>query len=104
MRPIVRFEGVAGEFSQHDFGHVDAHYIDGRKQRVHFFASRLKYSRWVEVKLVPNEQVETLVRAMVEHFAEWGGFRCSGLRPAQDDRDVVEPGQRSSSGTRPSGT
>jgi len=74
VRPVVRFEGVAGEFSQHDFGHVDVHFIDGRKQRVHFFASRLKYSRWVEVKLVPNEQVETLVRAMVEHFAEWGGL------------------------------
>jgi hypothetical protein len=70
----VRFEGLAGEFSQHDFGHVDVNFIDGRKQRVHFFASRLKYSRWVEVKLVPNEQVETLVRAMVEHFAEWGGL------------------------------
>jgi len=74
VRPVVRFEGVAGEFSQHDFGHVDVRFIDGRKQRVHFFASRLKYSRWVEVKLVPNEQVETLVRAMVEHFAEWGGM------------------------------
>lgn len=74
VRPIVRFEGLAGEFSQHDFGHVDVNFIDGRKQRVHFFASRLKYSRWVEVKLVPNEQVETLVRAMVEHFAEWGGL------------------------------
>lgn len=74
VRPIVRFEGLAGEFSQHDFGHVDVNFIDGRKQRVHFFASRLKYSRWVEVKIVPNEQVETLVRAMVEHFAEWGGL------------------------------
>lgn len=74
VRPIVRFEGLAGEFSQHDFGHVDVNFIDGRKQRVHFFASRLKYSRWVEVTIVPNEQVETLVRAMVEHFAEWGGL------------------------------
>jgi transposase len=74
VRPIVRFEGLAGEFSQHDFGHVDVRFIDGRKQRAHFFASRLKYSRWVEVTLVPNEQVETLVRAMVEHFANWGGL------------------------------
>ena len=73
-RPIVRFEGLAGEFSQHDFGHVDVRFLDGRKQRVHFFASRLKYSRWVAVSLVPNEQVETLVRAMVEHFAAWGGI------------------------------
>jgi hypothetical protein len=73
-RPVVRFEGLPGEFSQHDFGHVDVQFLDGRKQRVHFFASRLKYSRWVQVKLVDNEQVEALVRAMVEHFAAWGGL------------------------------
>jgi transposase len=73
-RPVVRFEGLAGEFSQHDFGHVDVRFLDGRTQRVHFFASRLKYSRWVQVSLVDNEQVEALVRAMVEHFAAWGGL------------------------------
>jgi len=73
-RPIVRFEGLAGEFSQHDFGHVDVRFLDGRTQRVHFFASRLKYSRWVQVSLVANEQVEALVRAMVAHFAAWGGL------------------------------
>jgi len=72
-RPIVRFEGLAGEFSQHDFGHVDVRYLDGRLERVHFFASRLKYSRWAQVSLVENEQVEALVRAMVDHFAAWGG-------------------------------
>lgn len=74
VRPVVRFEGLAGEFSQHDFGHVDVRYLDGRQRRVHFFASRLKYSRWVEVSLVDNEQVEALVRAMVAHFAAWGGL------------------------------
>ena len=74
IRPVVRFEGLAGEFSQHDFGHVDVHFIDGRRQRVHFFASRLKYSRWVQVSLVENERVEALVRAMVDHFAAWGGL------------------------------
>lgn len=72
-RPIVRFEGLPGEFSQHDFGQVDVKYLDGRVERVHFFASRLKYSRWVQVSLVENEQVEALVRAMVDHFAAWGG-------------------------------
>ena len=30
-RPLVRFEGLAGEFSQHDFGHVDVKFVDGRK-------------------------------------------------------------------------
>jgi transposase len=72
-QPVVRFEGLPGEFSQHDFGHVDVRYIDGRVRRVHFFASRLKYSRWVQVSLVENEQVESLARALVEHLDAWGG-------------------------------
>ena len=72
-KPIVRFEGVAGEFSQHDFGHVDVRFIDGSKKRVHFFASRLKYSRWAQVTLVENERVESLVRPLVEHFEAFGG-------------------------------
>ena len=71
--PLVRFEGLAGEFSQHDFGQVDVRYQDGTEARVHFFASRLKYSRWVEISIVPNEKVETLVRALVDHLAAFGG-------------------------------
>ncbi len=71
--PVVRFEGLPGEFSQHDFGHVDVTYVDGRKERVHFFASRLKYSRFVAVSVVPNEQVETLVRTLVRHFHAFEG-------------------------------
>jgi hypothetical protein len=73
-RPVVRFEGLRGEFTQHDFGEVVVHFLNGTTQRVHFFASRLKYSRWVEVSLVPNEQVETLARALVDHFAAMGGI------------------------------
>jgi transposase len=72
-RPVVRFEGLPGEFSQHDFGEVDVRFVDGTQQRVHFFASRLKYSRWTEVALVPNQCVEALVRALVDHFAAIGG-------------------------------
>ena len=73
-RPLVRFEGLAGEFSQHDFGQVDIQFMDGSRRRVHFFASRLKYSRWVQVSLVDDERVESLVRALVDHFAAWGGL------------------------------
>jgi transposase len=29
--PVVRFEGLPGEFSQHDFGQVDVAFVDGRK-------------------------------------------------------------------------
>jgi transposase len=73
-RLVMRFEGLPGEFTQHDFGEVLVRFLNGTTQRVHFFASRLKYSRWVEVSLVPNEQVETLARAMVDHFAALGGI------------------------------
>ena len=73
-RPVMRFEGLPGEFTQHDFGQVLVRFLDGTTRRVHFFASRLKYSRWVEVSLVPNEQVETLARALVDHFAAMGGI------------------------------
>jgi transposase len=73
-RPMVRFEGLPGEFTQHDFGEVRVRFLNGTTRRVHFFASRLKYSRWVEVSLVPNEQVETLARTLVDHFAAMGGI------------------------------
>ncbi len=72
--PVVRFEAVAGEFSQHDFGQVDVRFLDGSVKRVHFFASRLKYSRTVGVTLVPNERVESLVRALIGHYEYFGGI------------------------------
>ena len=74
VRLMTRFEGLPGEFSQHDFGEVDVRFVNGTRKRVHFFGSRLKYSRWTEVSLVPNQQVETLVRVMVDHFAAIGGI------------------------------
>jgi hypothetical protein len=51
---LVRFEGVAGEFAQFDFGEVSVRLIDGSRRVVHFAAYRLKYSRWVHVVLVPK--------------------------------------------------
>ena len=73
-RPVVRFEGLPGEFSQHDFGQVDVRFLGGTTKRVHFFASRLKYSRWAEVTIVPNEGAETLVRTLVDRFVAIGGL------------------------------
>jgi transposase len=72
-KPLVRFEGLPGEFSQHDFGQVDVEYLDGSTKRIRFFASRLKYSRIVRVSLVPDETVETLVRHFADHLHGWGG-------------------------------
>jgi transposase len=73
VKPLVRFEGLPGEFSQHDFGQVDVEFIDGANRRVHFFASRLKYSRFICVSLVKDETVESLVRHLAEHLHRWGG-------------------------------
>jgi transposase len=88
--PVVRFEGLPGEFSQHDFGHVDVKFVDGRKKRVHFFASRLKYSRYVAVTLVDNERVETVVRGLARDFTKFGGLPLMAVfdRP----RTIVKKG------------
>lgn len=72
-KPLVRFEGLPGEFSQHDFGQVEVNFVNGCCQQIHFFASRLKYSRFMRVSLVKDETVETLVRTLAEHLASWGG-------------------------------
>ncbi len=71
--PVVRFEGLPAEFSQHDFGQIDVQFVDGTRRRVHFFASRLKYSRFVAVTIVKDETTETLVRTLAGHFVAFGG-------------------------------
>jgi transposase len=69
---LVRFEGVAGEFAQFDFGEASVQLADGTRRVVHFAAYRLKYSRWMHVVLVPNERVEALVRALLDSFLHAG--------------------------------
>lgn len=54
VTPLVRFEGLPGNFSHHDFGGVWVTCHDGTESKVHFFASRLKYSRRVEVTAGPR--------------------------------------------------
>lgn len=70
----MRFEGLPGEFTQHDFGEVDVSFADGSSKRIQFFASRLKFSRWAEVSIVPDQKAETLVRAAIDHFEAMGGI------------------------------
>lgn len=71
--PLVRFEGLPGEFSQHDFGEVQVRYLFGKSERIHFFASRLKYSRFMDVRVVPDQKVEALVRSLLLSFETFGG-------------------------------
>jgi len=70
---IVRFEAVAGEFSQHDFGEVRLRYANGETETVRFFASRLKYSRMVRVLVVADQTTETICHALVDAFRYFGG-------------------------------
>ena len=51
---VVRFEAVAGEFSQRDFGTVVVRYEDGTRERIKSFASRLKYSRVLRIFDIPD--------------------------------------------------
>lgn len=71
--PMVRFEGLPGEFAQFDFGQAVVTFADGRKEKVHIFVGRLKFSRQVQVIVVPNEQAETLIRCVVACCHAWGG-------------------------------
>lgn len=71
---VSRFEAVAGEFSQHDFGQVVVRYTDGSTERVHFFVSCMKFSRMRRVFLADNERTETICHALVDAFVYFGGL------------------------------
>lgn len=70
---MVRFEGLPGEFAQFDFGEFRVQYRSGHTERIHFAAYRMKYSRWVHVEVVSNQQVEALCRSLVNGFERSGG-------------------------------
>lgn len=70
---VSRFEGLPGEFSQHDFGEVWVRYRDGSRERIKFFASVLKFSRLRRVKLVDDETTETVCHSLVDAFTYFEG-------------------------------
>jgi transposase len=72
--PVVRFEGVRGEFAQHDFGTLTVRYLDGTEEKLTFYAGRLKYSRALHVCLVSGENTEAFVRGMEAFAASLGGL------------------------------
>ena len=45
VRPLVRFEGLAGEFSQHDFGQVVVRFLNDTRKRLPFFCLAPEISR-----------------------------------------------------------
>jgi transposase len=94
--PIVRFEGLPGEFSQHDFGQRRVTFSDGTQAVVRFFVSRLKYSRFADVQVVENEQQETVVRSLLRAFAHFGGVPLmsvfDNMSTVVQSREVLDDG------------
>jgi transposase len=72
--PQSSFDGLPGESSQHGFGQADVRFADGARRRIRFFASRLTYSRWMEVSVVQDDRAETLARTLLSHFERFGGI------------------------------
>jgi len=72
--PVVCFDGVAGEFAQHDFGEVRVTYADGSSEKIHFYAGRLKFSRYMHVVRVPDQCIESVIRGMLSFAEKVGGM------------------------------
>lgn len=72
QEPIVRFEGLPGEYAQFDFGECELETAAGLL-RIQFFAGRLKFSRFMHVEIVPDQCAETLVRSVIGCIAAFGG-------------------------------
>ncbi len=71
--PIIRFEGLPGEYAQFDFGEAKVTYADGRKDKLIFWAARLKYSRFMHVVVVRDQTAETLARSLLASLVAFGG-------------------------------
>jgi transposase len=70
--PVIRFEGLPGEYVQWDWGEARVRLGGTMIKRV-FLAGRLKYSRVSAIRWRTQMDLETLLRAMLEIVAGWGG-------------------------------
>ena len=73
LAPLATFADLPGIVSQHDFGAVAIHYTTGKKERIRFFVSRLEFSRYLDVRLIGDHGIESLVRALLAGFEVFGG-------------------------------
>ena len=71
--PLSAFEDLPGVLSHHDFGTVVVAYTTGGRERIRFFASRLKYSRYLDVRITGYDGIEALVRSLLAGFEAFGG-------------------------------
>jgi len=61
-----------GQISEHELVHADVAFVGGRR-RVRIFASRLRWSRHVEVAILGDERAASIGGALVAHFRAMGG-------------------------------
>src|SRR5262245_13029066 len=79
LPPLATFESLPGVLSQHDFGAVAIAYTTGRRERIRFFASRLKYSRYLDVRLMSDDGIESLIRSLLAGFQAFGGVPLAAV-------------------------
>ncbi len=70
--PVIRFEGLPGEYVQWDWGDARVP-LGGELIKRVFLAGRLKYSRLSAVRWRTQMDLETLLRAMLEIVEGWAG-------------------------------
>jgi hypothetical protein len=70
---VARIGGLPGAVSQHDIGQVFVRLVDGSTRRIRFLVSRLEYSGWTAISVLPDDEIETALRALVAHLAGMGG-------------------------------
>ena len=72
-RPLGHQDKIPGEIVRHGLGQVDVRFSDGQPRTTVFLVSRLEYSRFVAVAVIPDQSVEALVRSLVKHYEVMGG-------------------------------
>src|SRR2546426_2934685 len=75
--PVIRFEGLPGEFLQVDWGEAHVPLGTAVVRRV-FLAARLKYSRTVAVRWTGRMTLEPLLRGLLAIAEEVGGVPWPG--------------------------
>lgn len=89
---VIRFEGMAGEYLQLDWGEVrNFPFVGKEKETRYIFAARLKYSRVMYTEFCLNTRIETLIRCILRAFEYIGGvpWCCvfDNMRTITDGRD-----------------
>ncbi len=72
-RPLGTSDRIPGEIVRHGVGQVDLR-VGDHTRPVGFVLSRLEFSQWATVSVVPDLAMETVFRAMVQHYQRMGGL------------------------------